>query len=71
MSTEPFVFREPDLCDLLNDPIVGLVMKSDGVSRSDVLSLLGRVERARPTLERCCSFGARSIALKESLRACA
>ena len=31
--------REPTLIDLLNDPVIHLVMKADGVSRHDVLDL--------------------------------
>ena len=31
--------RELDLVELLNDPFIGLVMKADGVSKSDILEL--------------------------------
>lgn len=31
--------REPTLTELLNDPIVHLVMRADGVTKSDILSL--------------------------------
>lgn len=32
-------FREPTLVDLLQDPIVQLVMKADGVTKADILEL--------------------------------
>jgi hypothetical protein len=31
--------REPTLFELLNDPIIHLVMQADGVSRNDILNL--------------------------------
>lgn len=34
-----FRFREPTLIELLNDPIVHLVMKADGVSREYIIDL--------------------------------
>jgi len=36
--------REPTLYDLLNDPIVHLIMKADGVTKDDILDLYDRVE---------------------------
>jgi hypothetical protein len=36
------LFREPSLYDLLNDPIVHLVMKADGVTKTDILALYAR-----------------------------
>jgi hypothetical protein len=36
------LFREPSLHDLLNDPIVHLVMKADGVTKTDILELYAR-----------------------------
>lgn len=33
------LFREPSLYELLNDPIVHLVMLADGVTKDDVLDL--------------------------------
>jgi hypothetical protein len=38
------LFREPTLIDLLNDPIVHLVMRADGVTKSDILDLFDRDE---------------------------
>jgi hypothetical protein len=35
-------FREPSLYDLLNDPVVHLVMKADGVTKTDILELYAR-----------------------------
>ena len=32
-------FREPTLHELLNDPIIHVVMKADGVTKSDILEL--------------------------------
>ncbi len=39
---------EPRLRDLLDEPIVWLIMASDNVTRSDLLSLFARIRRARP-----------------------
>lgn len=39
---------EPRLHDLLDEPIVQLVMASDHVARADLLSLLARIRRTRP-----------------------
>lgn len=39
---------EPGLHDLLDEPIVRLIMASDNVTRSDLLSLLARIRRAKP-----------------------
>jgi len=36
------LFREPSLYDLLNDPLVHLVMKADGVTKTDILELYAR-----------------------------
>lgn len=36
------LFREPSLYDLLNDPFIHLVMKADGVTKSDILELYAR-----------------------------
>ncbi len=36
------LFREPSLYDLLNDPIVHLVMRADGVTKSEILELYGQ-----------------------------
>lgn len=33
------LFREPSLYELLNDPIVHLVMRADGVTKDDILDL--------------------------------
>jgi hypothetical protein len=38
------LYREPTLIDLLNDPIVHLVMKADGVTKVDILDLYDRDE---------------------------
>ena len=37
--------RELDLIELLNDPVIGLVMKADGVSKSDILELYCKQSR--------------------------
>lgn len=37
-------FREPTLFELLQDPVVRLVMKADGVSKDDILELYARDE---------------------------
>ena len=37
---------ECSLADLMDDPLVGLVMKSDGVNRAALTTLLERVARA-------------------------
>lgn len=34
-----FRFREPTLHELLNDPMIRLVMEADGVTKSDILEL--------------------------------
>ena len=38
--------REPALDDLLNDPIVRLVMKADNVTEADLRSLLAELRRS-------------------------
>jgi len=38
---------ECSLADLVDDPLVGLVMKSDGVNRAELKLLLERVARER------------------------
>jgi len=38
------------LAELIEDPLVGLVMKSDGVERSGVEALFERIIRARPKI---------------------
>ena len=35
-------FREPTLIDLLNDPIIQLVMRADAVTRDDIRELYAR-----------------------------
>lgn len=35
-------FREPTLIDLLNDPIIQLVMRADGVTKDDIRELYAR-----------------------------
>ncbi len=42
------IVAEPRLHDLLDEPIVRLVMASDNVTRPDLLSLFARIRRARP-----------------------
>ncbi len=39
---------EPRLDDLLDEPIVRLIMASDNVTHSELLSLFARIRRARP-----------------------
>lgn len=39
---------EPRLHGLLDEPIVRLIMASDNVKHSDLLSLFARIRRARP-----------------------
>lgn len=34
--------REPTLYELLNDPVIHLVMKADGVTKSEILELYAR-----------------------------
>lgn len=70
MSPQPFRSQEPGLCELLNDPIVTLVMRSDGVRKSDVVALFERLETVRPSIRSARS--ARRIALEDGcLQACA
>lgn len=38
--------HEPTLYDLLNDPVIHLIMKADDVSKDDVLDLYDRNEDA-------------------------
>ncbi len=39
---------DPRLHDLLDEPIVRLIVASDDVTRPDLLSLLARIRRAQP-----------------------
>ncbi len=41
------VTAECSLAELVHDPLIGLVMKSDGVDRGELELLLGRVARER------------------------
>ena len=36
------LYREPTLIELLDDPVIHLVMKADGVSKDDILDLYDR-----------------------------
>lgn len=36
------LYREPTLYELLNDPVIHLVMKADGVIKSEILELYAR-----------------------------
>lgn len=36
--------REPTLYELLNDPVIHLAMKADGVTKSDILALYARAD---------------------------
>jgi hypothetical protein len=38
------------LAELIEDPLVGLVMKSDGVDRSGIEALFERIIQARPKI---------------------
>jgi hypothetical protein len=40
---------EPSLAELVSDPLIGLLMKSDGVDRRSIEVLFERLAEARPT----------------------
>ncbi len=41
------------LADLVDDPLVGLVMKSDGVDRAGIEALFEWIAQARPKIGMC------------------
>jgi hypothetical protein len=41
------------LADLVDDPLVGLVMRSDGVDRAGIEALFERIAQARPKIGIC------------------
>jgi hypothetical protein len=38
------------LAELVEDPLVGLMMKSDGIDRSGIEALFGEIAKARPKI---------------------
>jgi hypothetical protein len=47
---------EPSLDDLLRDPVFQGLMRSDGVSRSDLLTLVTAIRRRlRRAMDQCCA----------------
>lgn len=49
--TEPEIFGEPTLEEMLAEPIVRLVMKRDGVDETDMRGQIDRVQRDYHILE--------------------
>jgi hypothetical protein len=37
--------KEPELADLIDDELVGMVMRRDGVERSDLMDLIARQQK--------------------------
>jgi hypothetical protein len=52
--------REPNIADVLNDPVVRAVMHADGVDPDELARILGIPIRGRSTMQQS-SVGSRSI----------